>query len=139
MPTSGTAFQSREWIEYRQSNQITSTSLIDFNITPQPSAYIALKRNVLNEKLSLVNGDGSPIKEALAVGLIDLPLHTIQRSGCDLSAAPLSHIGKKAYLNTILKTNQCNEKNILTSQLFYKDSGPDSSDVKTSRNAEPFN
>ena len=79
LPPSDTAYQAREWIEYRPSNQVTSTSLIDFNIPPQSSAYIDLKHSVLNVKLRLTDAQGLPIKHDAVVALINLPLHTIFR------------------------------------------------------------
>ena len=53
-----TYLKSREWIEYRPTNQISASTAIDFNISPQSSAYVDLKRSVLNIKLRLLNGDG---------------------------------------------------------------------------------
>lgn len=128
LPPSDTAFQSREWIEYRSSNQVTSNSVIDFNIPPQSSAYIDLKHSVLNVKLRLTQADGNPVNENIVTGLINLPLHTIFRQ-VDLmfQQTPLSNIGSnyayKSYIDTILKTNRATQENILTSQLFYKDNG----------------
>ena len=57
---STTSLQSREWIEYRPVNQITGSSVIDFNIPAQSSTYLDLKNSVLNVKLHLTNGDGTP-------------------------------------------------------------------------------
>lgn len=146
LPPSDTAFQSREWIEYRPSNQVTSNSVIDFNIPPQSSAYIDLKHSVLNVKLRLTDAQGAPIKEDLVVGLINLPLHTIFRQAdVTFQQTPLSHIGTnyayKSYIDTILKTNKGTQENILSSQLFYKDTGgnPDSADAKTGPNSGLFN
>ena len=55
---------------------------------------------------------------------------------------PLSHSGNnypsKAYIDTILKTNEIDQTGILTSQLFYKDNGQDTSDVKTGSNSGLF-
>ena len=76
LPPSDTAFQAREWIEYRPSNQVTSTSLIDFNISPQSSAYVDLKNSVLNVKLRLADTEGNPIKEEAILALIP-PTHDI--------------------------------------------------------------
>ena len=146
LPPSDTAFQSREWIEYRSSNQVTSNSVIDFNIPPQSSAYIDLKHSVLNVKLRLTQADGNPVNEDIVAGLINLPLHTIFRQ-VDLmfQQTPLSNIGSnyayKSYIDTILKTNRATQENILTSQLFYKDNGenPDTTDAKTGPNSGLFN
>ena len=55
---------------------------------------------------------------------------------------PLSHSGNnnpyKAYIDIILKTNDIDQKGILTSQLFYKDTGLDTSDAKTGSNSGLF-
>ena len=145
LPPSDTAYQAREWIEYRPSNQVTSTSLIDFNIPPQSSAYIDLKHSVLNVKLRLTDAQGLPIKHDVAVALINLPLHTIFRQvDVTFQQTPLSNIGSnyayKSYIDTILKTSQATQTNILTSQLFYKDTGdtPDEADAKASGNLGLF-
>ena len=145
LPPSDTAFQAREWIEYRPSNQVTSTSLIDFNIPPQSSAYVDLKNSVLNVKLRLTDAQGNPIKEEAVLALINLPLHTIFRQvDVTFQQTPLSHIGTnyayKSYIDTILKTNHATQSNVLSSQLFYKDNGfaPDSADGKTGGNGGLF-
>ena len=55
---------------------------------------------------------------------------------------PLSHSRNnypyKAYIDTILKTNEIDQTGILTSQLFYKDNGQDTSDAKTGSNSGLF-
>ena len=128
--------KSKEWIEYRPTNQINDTSAIYFNISPQSSAYIDLKRSVLNVKLRLLNGDGTPLTTGVVVGLVNLSLHTIFRQ-VDLTfqQTPLSHTSTnypyKAYIHTILKTSKASQEGVLTSQLFYKDTGPDKADAKT--------
>ena len=136
--------KSKEWIEYRPTNQINDTSAINFNISPQSSAYIDLKRSVLNVKLRLLNGDGTPLTAGVVVGLVNLPLYTIFRQ-VDLTfqQTPLSHTGTnypyKAYIDTILKTSKASQEGVLTSQLFYKDTGPDTADAKTGPNSGLFN
>ena len=76
-------------------------------------------------------------------GLINLPLQTIfSQVDVTLQQTRLSHPGTnyayKAYIDTILKTNQCTQKNVLIS-CFYKDNGPDTSDAKTGPNSGLFN
>ena len=63
LPPSDTALQSREWIEYRPVNQITGSTVLDFNIPSQSSAYIDLINSLLNVKLRLTNNDGTPLKD----------------------------------------------------------------------------
>ena len=45
----------------------------------------------------------------------------------------------KAYIDTMLKTNESVQKAELTSQLFYKDVGPETDDVKSGPNSGLFN
>ena len=108
------------------------------------SAYVDLKSSVLNVKLRLTNGDGTPMNEAIVAGLVNTPLHSIFRQvDVTFQQTPLSHSGNnypyKAYIDTILKTNENVQKGELTSQLFYKDVGPDTDDAKTGPNSGLFN
>ena len=141
---SDTSLKSKEWIEYKPTNQINDTSAINFSITAQSSAYVDLKSSVLNVKLRLTNGDGTPMNEAIVAGLVNTPLHSIFRQvDVTFQQTPLSHSGNnypyKAYIDTILKTNENVQKGELTSQLFYKDVGPDTDDAKTGPNSGLFN
>jgi hypothetical protein len=76
-PPADTSLQSREWITYRPVNQVTNASALEFNIPGHTSAYLDLKRSVLNLKLQIVHGDGSAVDPDEVVGPINLPLHTI--------------------------------------------------------------
>ena len=141
---SDTSLKSKEWIEYKPTNQINDTSAINFSITAQSSAYVNLKSSVLNVKLRLTNGDGTPMNEAIVAGLVNTPLHSIFRQvDVTFQQTPLSHSGNnypyKAYIDTILKTNENVQKGELTSQLFYKDVGPDTDDAKSGPNSGLFN
>ena len=138
------SLKSKEWIEYKPTNQINDTSAINFSITAQSSAYVDLKSSVLNVKLRLTNGDGTPMNEAIVAGLVISPLHSIFRQvDVTFQQTPLSHSGNnypfKAYIDTILKTNENVQKGELTSQLFYKDVGPDTDDAKSGPNSGLFN
>lgn len=140
---SDASIQSREWIEYRPINQITDTSVLEFNIPPQSSAYVDLKRSVLNVKLRIVGEDGTPIEHSVVAGLINMPLHTIFRQvDVTFQQTQISHDGTdypyKAYIDTILKTNRDIQQNVLTSQMFYKDVGTDTADAKTGPNSGLF-
>ena len=141
---SDTSLKSKEWIEYKPTNQINDTSAINFSITAQSSAYVDLKSSVLNVKLRLTNGDGTPMNEAIVAGLVNTPLHSIfPQVDVTFQQMPLSHSGNnypyKAYIDTILKTNENVQKGELTSQLFYKDVGPDTDDAKLGPNSGLFN
>ncbi|MCG8049145.1 MAG: hypothetical protein N0E48_26675 [Candidatus Thiodiazotropha endolucinida] len=104
-----------------------------------------LKHSLLNVKLRLTDAQGTPLKEEFVAGLINLPLHTIFRQiDVSLNQNMISNIGTnypyKSYIDTILKTDQSTQDNILSSQLFYKDTGdnPDSADAKTGPNSGLF-
>ena len=134
-----TSAVSREWIEFRPVNQVTNTSVLDFNIPAQTSSYVDLMKSVLNVKVKLVKGDNSdPDGEVL--GPVNLTLHSIFRQAdVTFQQTPLSHTGVnypyKAYIDTILNTSENEQKGILTSQFFYKDTGDvDTNDAKTGTN-----
>ncbi len=121
-----TSLQSREWMEFRPVNQLTEGAALEFNIAAQPSTYIDLKRSLLNVKLRITKADNSPIEDSLIVTLVNLPLHTIFRQiDVAFQQTPFGHTGKnyayKAYIDTILKTNESIQKTSLTGQLFFKD------------------
>ena len=136
-----TSSHSREWIEYRPVSQITDSAALDFNIPAQSSGYVDLKRSILNIKLRLVSADNTPLDSALVVGPVNVPLHTLfSQIEVSFQQTPQTQWGRnypyKAYIDTLLKTNRDVQKNLLTSQLFYKDTGDlDSSDAKTGPNA----
>ena len=94
-------------------------SAINFSITAQSSAYVDLKSSVLNVKLRLTNGDGTPMNEAIVAGLVNTPLHSIFRQVDVTFQQTLSHSGNnypyKAYIDTILKTNENVQKGELPS------------------------
>ncbi len=126
-PPADTTVQSREWIEYRPANQITEGSALEFNVAAQSSAYIDLKKSQLRIKLRIINQDDTPITEAEKVGLVNLPLHSLfSQIDVALQQTPISQLGVnypyKAYIDTILNTNETVQQNYLTSQTFYRDS-----------------
>ena len=142
LPPSETSLQSREWIEYRPVNQISGSTVLDFNIAAQSS--IDLKNSLLNVKLQLTEGDGTPLSEEVVAGLVNLPLQSIFRQvDVTFKKAQVSHTRTnypyKAYIDIILKTNQSTQQSLLTSQLFYKDEGPETNDAKEGPNGGLFN
>jgi hypothetical protein len=87
-----------------------------------------LKRSVLNLKLQIVKGKGSAVDPDKVEGPINLPLHTVfSHVNVSLQQTPLSHTEinypYKAYIDTILQSNENTEKNLLAGQLYYKDTG----------------
>ena len=135
-----TSLQTREWIQYRPVNQISDNSAVDFNIPPQSSAYIDLKRSVLNVKLRITKADNTPIDVAQVCGLVNLPLHSIfNQIEVAFQQTSLGHAGTnypyKAYIDTLLKSSRSQHSGLMTSQLFFKDTGDhDDSDAKTGSN-----
>ena len=142
--TADISLHSREWIEYRPVSQITDSAALNFNIPAQSSAYIDLKRSILNIKLRLVNADNTPVDSALVIGPVNVPLHALfSQVEVSLQQTPQTQWGTnypyKAYIDTLLKTNRDVQTNLLTSQLFYKDNGDlDTSDAKTGSNGGLF-
>jgi hypothetical protein len=115
-PPADTSLQSRECITYRPINQVTIGSALEFNIPGHTSAYLDLKRSVLNLKLQIVKGDGSAVDPDEVVGPINLPLHTVfSQVDVSLKQTHLSHTGinypYKAYIDTILQSNENTQKN----------------------------
>ena len=135
-----TSLHSREFIEYRPINQLTDSAALEFNIPAQSSAYIDLKRSVLNVKLRLVNADNTPVDSTIVVGLVNVPLHALfSQIDVAFQQTPQNHWGMnypyKAYIDTLLKTNSVVQNNMLTSQLFHKDTGDiGTTDAKTGSN-----
>ena len=87
------SLKSKEWIEYKPTNQINDTSAINFSITAQSSAYVDLKSSVLNVKLT--NGDGTPMNEAIVAGLVNTPFTLYIPEAGETAEAPV-----KRYCNT---------------------------------------
>lgn len=135
-----TSILSREWIDFRPVNQVTDASVLDFNIPPQGASYIDLKRSVLNIKVKLIRGDGSPLQDGEGLAPVNLTLHSIFRQvDVTFQQKNLPHTGTnypyKAYIDTILNTSVIEHTVLGGSQLFYKDTGDASTnDVKTGSN-----
>ena len=117
----------------------------DFNIPSQSSSYIDLKNNLLNVKLRFTQGDSrTPLPDEEVAALVNLPLQTILRQvDVTFQQTQVSHTGTnypyKAYIDTILKTNQSSQQNLFSSRLFYKDNLPDNNDAKPGPNSGLFN
>ena len=79
-------------IQTSQSN--TGSTVLDFNIPSQSSAYIDLKNSLLKVKLRLTNSDGTPLSDNVAAALIHLPLQTIFRQvDVTFQQTQVSHTG----------------------------------------------
>ena len=119
------SLKSKEWIEYKPTNQINDTSAINFTITAQSSAYVDLKNSVLNVKLRLTDGDGTPLNKDEVVGLVNAPLHSIFRQvDVTFQQTPLSHSGNnypyKAYIVPSLKPMRLIKRGYLPVNYFTK-------------------
>ena len=117
-----------------------SIAILDDEALLATSAYVDLRRSVLNIKARLVKGDNSLPADSEVLGPVNLTLHSIFRQvDVTFQQTPLSHTGTnypyKAYIDTILNTNENDQKGVLTSQFFYKDTGDlSTSDAKTGTN-----
>lgn len=76
-PPTDTTILIREWVEFRPINQIFEYSALEFNIPPLSTGYMDLKNSRLKIKLRILNQFNTPITEENAVGLTNLPLHSI--------------------------------------------------------------
>ena len=73
LPQTNTAVQNIEWIDYRPVSQLTSSSVIEFNIPGNSINYIDLRNTRLHLKVQIVDKDGDPISDDIKVTLINLP------------------------------------------------------------------
>ena len=139
-PPSDVSLQTREWIEYTPTHQLTDGGPLEFNIPAQSAAYADLKRSKLRIKLRLVYADGKPVSDSDVLAFANLPLHTIfGQVEVAFQQTPLSHTGNnyayKAYIDTILKSNTAEQEGALSAQLFYKDDvDVGTNDAKTGSN-----
>ena len=60
-PLTNTGVHTRQWIEYRPTNQISGESPLEFLIPPQSVGYMDLRRGTLKIKLRLTNALGQPV------------------------------------------------------------------------------
>jgi len=138
-PPLNTAIQSKIWIQFPPSNQITECGVIEFVIPPQTAGYMDLKNSSLKVKLRITDSFGKPITDDANVGLACLPLQSIfSQIDCTLQQTPVGQVGRnypyKAYIDTLLSTRE-SEKVLRESQLFIKDNpGVDDPDVKSGMN-----
>jgi hypothetical protein len=72
-----TCVHTRQWIEYRPTNQISGESPLEFLIPPQSVGYMDLRRSTLKIKLRLTNALRQPVAKDANVGLVNLPLQAV--------------------------------------------------------------
>lgn len=132
-PPTDTTILTREWVEFRPINQISEYSALEFNIPPLSTGYMDLQNSRLKIKLRILSPLNTPITEENAVGLTNLPLHSIfSQVDTSLQQTPVSQLGTnypyKAYIDTLLSTSSENYE-VHQSQLYFKDtSDPDDTD-----------
>ena len=73
-PPVNTGVQTRNWIEYRPTNQISRESTLGFLIPPQSIRYMHLRRSTIKIKLQITNALRQPVAKDANVGLVNLPL-----------------------------------------------------------------
>jgi hypothetical protein len=76
-PPLNTAIQSKVWVQFPLSNQITECGTIEIVIPPQTAKYMDLKNSSLKVKLRVTESIGKPITDDANVGLECLPLQSI--------------------------------------------------------------
>jgi hypothetical protein len=67
-----TDVHTRQWIEYRPTNQISGESPLEFLIPPQSVGYMNLRRSTLKIKLRLTNALGQPVANDANVGFVNI-------------------------------------------------------------------
>lgn len=129
-PPIDTTIQTREWVEFRQINQISEYSYLEFNIPPLSTGYMDLKNSRMKIKLRITDHMNLPVTEDDSVGLTNLPLHTIfAQIDTSLQQTPVSQLrtnySYKSYIDTLLTTSGDNNA-VRQSEIFFKDiSDPD--------------
>ena len=76
-PPVHTGVQTRNWIEYRPTNQISGESTLGFLIPPQSVRYMHLRRSTNTIKLQITNALRQPVAKDANVGLVNLPLQLV--------------------------------------------------------------
>lgn len=139
-PPINTVVHTKQWIEYRPTNQISGESPLEFLISPQSVGYMDLRRSTLKIKLRLTNALGQPVTKDANVGLVNLPLQAVfSQVDCSLKQTSVTQTGTnypyKAYIDTLLETGD-NDRVLRDSQLFGKDTPGhhDDADVRNGAN-----
>ena len=108
-PLTNTGVHTRQWIEYRPTNQISGESPLEFLIPPQSIGYMDLRRSTLKIKLRLAKALGQPVTKDANIGLVNLPLQAVfSQMDCSLQQTSVTQTGTnypyKAYIDTLLET-----------------------------------
>ena len=73
------AVQEVVWVNYRPVGQISSGSVIEFNINGTSGFYILLSKSKLHLKVRIIKDDGTPVASTDNVALVNLSLHSLFR------------------------------------------------------------
>ena len=108
-PLTNTVVHTRQWIEYRLTNQISAESPLEFLIPPQSVGCMDLGRGTLKITLRLTKALGQPVAKDTNVGLVNLPLQAVfSQVDCSLQQTSVAQTGTnypcKAYIDTLLET-----------------------------------
>ena len=134
-PLTNTGVNTRQWIEYRPTNQISSESPLEFLIPPQSVGYMNLRRSTLKMKVRLTNALGQPVAKDANVRMVNLPLQAVfSQVDCSLQQISVTQTGTnypyKAYIDTLLESG-ANDRVLRESQLFKKNTPVRHDDANT--------
>lgn len=128
IPPYQTSVSSYYYDEVRPLSVITDSSPVEFLITNNGSDYLDLKRSRLHVKLKIVHEDGTSLKEQEKIGPVNLLLHSlwgqvaVYLQGQLLSSSNGGY-PYKSMMRTMLDYGEDVKRSLLTSQLFYADTG----------------
>ena len=110
-PPLTTAIQSKIWIQFPPSNQITECGVIELVIPPQTVGCMHLKNSSLKVKLRITDSFGKQNTDDANVALVCVPLQSIfSQIECTLQRTPVGKVGQnypyKAYIDTLLSSKE---------------------------------
>ena len=139
-PTFDDTIKSTTYVEYRPTSQLNTEGALEFNVSGNGFSYVDLKNTRLKLRCRILQGNGQPVPKMTSeaagskVGPINLFLQSLWRQvDVTLQNQLLSpNIGTKypykAYLDVLLKYGYDAKNTQLRSQLYVKDSGPNTDD-----------
>jgi hypothetical protein len=92
-PLTNTGVNTRQWIEYRPTNQISGESPLEFLIPPQSVGYMDLRRGTLKIKLRLTRIPTVRLRGSLPSCSWFFPLITFCRANFDLAISRVCATG----------------------------------------------
>lgn len=133
-----TAVEKISYQQIRPINQLTPFSPVEFVVAGNNGLqYVDLRNSYLSLKLRIVHGStGAALKATEYIGPVNLIAHSLFEQvdltlqGKLISTAS-SHYPYKAYLRKLLEFGQASKGSQMTTQLWIKDTQPDSDDAKS--------